>query len=82
MAANRRSGRGEIDLLVHADGRVVAVEVKTRIGEDPLVQVTREKLSRMRDAAALVNPRPSRIDLVTVMFDSSGATMRWVRGIE
>jgi len=36
----------------------------------------------MRDAAALVNPRPSRIDLVTVMFDSSGATIRWVRGIE
>jgi Holliday junction resolvase-like predicted endonuclease len=81
VAANRRSGPGEIDLLVHADGRVVAVEVKTRIGADPLVQMTREKRSRMREAASMARPRPSRIDLVTVMFDSSGATIRWVRAI-
>ena len=81
MAANRRSGRGEIDLLVRADGRLVAVEVKTRLGDDPLVQITDEKLRRMRDAAAKARPRPSRIDLITVMLDHTGATIRWIRGI-
>ncbi|MBI5156775.1 MAG: YraN family protein [Acidimicrobiia bacterium] len=81
MASNLRSGQGEIDLLVVIGGRVVAVEVKSRIGEDPLIQLTSEKERRMREAAAAVRPRPWRIDVVAVRFDRSGITIRWVPGV-
>jgi Holliday junction resolvase-like predicted endonuclease len=60
---------------------VVAVEVKTRVGVDPLTQMTELKHDRLRRAASLVKPRPSRIDVVAVMIDQSGATVRWVRGV-
>jgi Holliday junction resolvase-like predicted endonuclease len=81
LASNLRSGRGEIDLLIAVGGRVVAVEVKTRTGEDPLIQLTSEKAGRMWAAAARLRPRPSRIDVVAVRFDRSGVTIRWVPGI-
>ncbi|MEX1207421.1 MAG: YraN family protein [Acidimicrobiia bacterium] len=81
IASNVRSGRGEIDLLVRVDGRVVAVEVKTRVNVDPLTQMTELKHDRLRRAAHHANPRPTRIDVIAVMFDTTGATIRWVRGI-
>lgn len=76
-----RSGRGEIDLLVWIDGRLVAVEVKTRVGEDPLVQLTDEKRRRMREAANGLEPPPARVDLVTVRVEPAGVTIRWLRGV-
>jgi Holliday junction resolvase-like predicted endonuclease len=76
-----RSGRGEIDLLVWVEGRLVAVEVKTRVGEDPLVQLTEEKRRRMRQAANRLDPPPARIDLVTVRVEPAGVTIRWLRGV-
>ena len=78
MAANRRSGRGEIDLLVRMDGRLVAVEVKTRVGVEPMRHLTDQKRDRMRRAAR--RAAADRIDVVTVMLDREGAAIRWVRG--
>ena len=76
-----RVGRGEIDLLVSIGGHVVAVEVKTRVREDPLIQLTGEKERRMWEAASRLSPRPSRIDLVAVRLDRDGATIRWLQGV-
>jgi Holliday junction resolvase-like predicted endonuclease len=58
---------------------VVAVEVKTRVGAEPMTQVTSTKRDRMRRAARMIGA--NRVDVVTVMLDGSGATIRWVRGI-
>jgi Holliday junction resolvase-like predicted endonuclease len=81
VATNLRSGPGEVDLLVSFRGVVVAVEVKTRVREDPLIQVTAEKERRMWEAASRLRPRPGRIDVVAVRFDGSGVTIRWVPGV-
>jgi Holliday junction resolvase-like predicted endonuclease len=81
VASNLRSGHGEVDLLVAIDGRLVAVEVKTRVGEDPLIQLTTEKERRMWEAAWRLRPRPSRIDVVAVRLDRSGITIRWIPGV-
>jgi Holliday junction resolvase-like predicted endonuclease len=81
VASNLRAGSGEVDLLVSFGGRVVAVEVKTRVGEDPLLQLTREKERRMWEAACRLRPRPARIDVVAVRLDRGGATVRWVQGV-
>ena len=35
----------------------------------------------MRAAADGFRPRPDRVDLVTIRFDSGGATVRWIRGV-
>ena len=79
VTPNRRVGRGEIDLLVTLEGKLAAVEVKTRIGIDPISQITRLKRDRMRRAAREAGA--SRVDIVTVRFDRAGATLRWVRGV-
>jgi hypothetical protein len=55
--------------------------VKSRIGEDPLIQLTSEKGRRMWEAAAGLRPRPSRVDVVTVQFERSGVTIRWLPGV-
>ncbi|WKZ82592.1 MAG: YraN family protein [Acidimicrobiia bacterium] len=81
LVGNVRSGRGEIDLIVTLEGRLVAVEVKTRVGEDPIVQLTDQKRRRMRQAAARLRPTPERIDLVTVTLGPGGATISWVRAV-
>ena len=81
MARNLACPRGEIDLLVLVDGSLVAVEVKTRIGGDPADQFTVAKQRAMQEAAGSLDPRPDRVDLVTVRFDRSGATVRWIRSV-
>jgi len=81
VARNLACPCGEIDLLVSVDGLLVAVEVKTRVGGDPADQFTVAKQRAMREAAASLHPRPDRVDLVTVRFDRSGATMRWIRSV-
>lgn len=60
---------------------MVAVEVKARVGEEPLIQLTERKAASMRAAAARLRPRPSRIDLVTVRLEPEGALVRWLRGV-
>jgi Holliday junction resolvase-like predicted endonuclease len=66
---------------VWVDGRFVAVEVKTRVGDDPMVQLTSGKRRRMVVAARSLQPRPARIDAVTVCLRHDGATVRWLKGI-
>ena len=81
MASNLRGGKGEIDLLVTIGGRIVAVEVKTRVGEDPLIQLTRDKERSMWEAANRLRPRPGRIDVVAVRLDRAGATVHWIQDV-
>lgn len=65
-----------------SDGAVlVAVEVKTRVGEDPVIGLTEAKRRRLRTAVSRLDPRPHRIDAVTVRFDTSGVTIRRLRDI-
>lgn len=66
---------------MRVDDRLVAVEVKTRVGHDPIVQLTAGKRRRMVVAARSLRPRPSRIDAVTVCLSPRGATVRWLKGI-
>ena len=75
---NLRAGRGEIDLLARWDRTVVAVEVKTRQGGDPLLAFTAAKEQRVRTAMALVRPAPHRLDLVTVTVSAFGVDIRWL----
>ena len=82
LAANHRTGAGELDLIV-ADGRtIVFVEVKTRSagGLDPLLALTAQKRRRIRRlAAAWLAEHPGhprrgelRFDAVAVVRDQSG----------
>ncbi len=74
-----RSGRGEIDLLIRDRGTLVAVEVKTRVAGDPRLQFTEPKIEAVRAAMGLLDPSPSRLDLVTVAIKGHVATIRWFR---
>ncbi len=78
---NVRVGRDEIDLLVSVDGRRVAVEVKTaRHGQDrPEENFDQFKEQRVRRAAGTVGA--TRVDLITVVFDATGAKVRWLSDI-
>jgi Holliday junction resolvase-like predicted endonuclease len=81
VGRNVRAGRGEIDLLVRWQGKLVAVEVKTRLGSDPRPSFTRDKARRVRATMRLLSPRPQRLDLVTVEAGQAGAGIRWVPGV-
>jgi Holliday junction resolvase-like predicted endonuclease len=76
---NRRLGFDEIDLLVEHEGRLVAVEVKTRVDADPIEQFTGEQADRLRRAATAAGA--SRCDLVTVLVGSGGIEVRWILGV-
>lgn len=77
---NLRRGHGEVDLLATIGGEAVAIEVKTRTrnGDDPSEAFTPDKATRVRRAAAQLNPPAFRVDLVTVVVDEFGAAVRWV----
>ncbi len=78
VARNLVVPNGELDLVV-LDGRQrVAVEVRSRWGEDPLVAFDDSKLERVRRSARAAMPRCSRIDLVTVRFGRDGVDIRWL----
>lgn len=68
-------------MLARIAGRVVAVEVKARIGADPLTQLTEVKRRRMREAAMRLEPRPDRIDVVAVRVGADGAVVRWLQAV-
>ncbi|MGI9649130.1 MAG: YraN family protein [Acidimicrobiia bacterium] len=75
------AGRGEVDLLVRWDRKLVAVEVKTRLGADPRLAFTFDKARKVRDTMRLLSPRPSRLDLVAVEVGRAGAEVRWIPGV-
>jgi Holliday junction resolvase-like predicted endonuclease len=81
VGRNVRAGRGEIDLLVRMDSRLVAVEVKTRVGSDPRTAYTALKADRVWAAVGRLTPRPQRVDLVAVTLTPQGADIRWVPGV-
>ncbi len=81
MGRNVRAGRGEIDLLMRMHSRLVAVEVKTRVGADPRPAYTAEKADHVREAVRRLQPRPSRVDLVAVELTTQGAAIRWIPGV-
>ena len=76
-----RAGRGEIDLLVRWARKLVAVEVKTRLGADPRPSFTAHKARIGRTAMGLLSPRPHRLDLVAVEVDGAGVDIRWIPGV-
>ncbi|GMQ85722.1 MAG: hypothetical protein BMS9Abin07_1290 [Acidimicrobiia bacterium] len=78
---NLRVGRDEIDLLVSVDGRRVAVEVKTARHEQdrPEENFDQFKERRVRRAAGAVGA--TRVDLITVVFDTTGARVRWLSDV-
>ncbi|MCH8130355.1 MAG: YraN family protein [Acidobacteria bacterium] len=78
---NVRVGRDEIDLLVSVDGRRVAVEVKTARHEQdrPEENFDHLKEQRVRRAAGAVGA--TRVDLITVVLDASGARVRWLSDV-
>lgn len=82
VGRNVRAGRGEIDLLMRMGRRLVAVEVKTRIGHDPRTAFDPAKAERTAAAARRLRRRPQRMDLVTVRLDRLGARVHWIPGVE
>jgi putative endonuclease len=79
LARNTRVGRDEIDLLVGFGRALVAVEVKTRVGADPVEMFTSAKADRLRRAATALGA--ARCDLVAVRVDRRGAAVRWIPGV-
>jgi Holliday junction resolvase-like predicted endonuclease len=81
LARNLRRWPGELDLVVELDRQLVAVEVKTRVGAEPVEEFTAEKAARLRRAGARLPRRPDRYDLVTVRLSADGADVRWLPGV-
>lgn len=78
LARNARLGRLEIDLIAKRDGLVAFCEVRSRQSDaflHPAASLTREKVARVRQAAALwlrQNPQSAlqlRFDAAAVIFD-------------
>jgi len=80
LARNLCLWPGEIDLLVTMGGSLVAVEVKTRVGADPVEEFTDLKADRVRRSGDRMAQRPQRYDLVTVRLTPGGAEVRWLPG--
>ena len=80
LARNVRVGRDEIDLVVAIEGERIAVEVKTATGSDarPEENFDPAKEQHVRRAVGSLTPPIHRIDLVTVVLDGAGATVRWL----
>ena len=79
LARNLRAGHGEVDLLVAFGPVVAAVEVKSRIGAEP--EVSYAKAHRLAATLSRLNPRPQRLDVVTVLFERDGVWVRWVQDV-
>jgi putative endonuclease len=84
VARNVTVGRGELDLIVRDQGRLVAVEVKTAswsgIGADrpiPAEEFTPGKQRQVRTLGAELGI--VRVDLITVVLSPMGAAVRWLR---
>jgi Holliday junction resolvase-like predicted endonuclease len=81
VVRNLRVGVDEIDLLVRFGSLLVAVEVKTRAGADPVEGFTPRKAARLRRAGNRLDPPPRRYDLITVETGEAGVGIRWIPGV-
>jgi putative endonuclease len=82
IAANRKVGRGEVDLIVAISGEKAVVEVRSvrspagPTNPDPVDAFHFAKSAQVRRLAARLRIR--RVDLVAVRFTPSGVDIRWV----
>ena len=81
LARNVRRGAGEIDLIVRWPDGLVAVEVKTRVENDPIEAYTDAKSRTFADAVRGIRPRPRRLDLVLVRLGRYTVDLRWIPGV-
>ncbi len=79
IARNRRVGRGEIDIVARHGRRIVAVEVKTAAGPDPIYAFDDAKARQVRALASRIGA--SRVDVVAVSLEREGASIRWLAGV-
>lgn len=78
IARNWRSREGELDLIAHDHGDVVAIEVKTRSGlgyGHPLASITSAKAARVR-RLLLSWVRSERPRAARLRIDAIGVTLR------
>jgi putative endonuclease len=84
LASNVRVGRYELDLVLRRGGRVLIVEVKEKGGVGfghPLEMIDKEKLRRVRTAAAgwlAAHPQLASLD---VEFEAAGVRGRRVERV-
>jgi Holliday junction resolvase-like predicted endonuclease len=79
VARNLRTATDEVDLVVRFAHTAVAVEVKTRLGADPIDEFDAAQAAHLRRAAGELGA--GRCDLVTVRICSAGAGIRWLPGV-
>lgn len=76
-------GRGELDIITREGDDLVCVEVRSRTlarGVDVFSAVPEAKLEQVRRLCQLLNPRPTRIDLVLVGYGHM-LEIRWLKGV-
>lgn len=78
LGRNVSNEHGELDLIARIDGRLAAVEVRSRVAEDPIESFDWSKIDRVRRTAANLTPPCHRIDLITVEFTAECANVRWM----
>jgi len=72
----------ELDLIVDHAGRVVVVEVKTSSnGDDPMEALDETKVFRIRRAVQGYRTAVHRVDVIAVMLDGFGVSIRWFPGV-
>lgn len=77
---------GEIDIIARYGNRVVFVEVKSAVGNDPIEIVTQHKTRKIRNTALYYMKELGyeieiRFDVITVVFDVDGnTTIRHLEG--
>jgi putative endonuclease len=84
VAANARSGRYELDLILRRGGRLLVVEVKQKSGEsfgDPLEMIDEDKVRRVQSAAAGWLARHPELGRLDVRFEAAGVTGRRVERV-
>jgi putative endonuclease len=84
LAANARSGRYELDLILRRGARLLVVEVKEKSGDGfghPLEMIDEEKVRRVHSAAAGWVARHPELAGLDVRFEAAGVTGRRVERV-
>jgi putative endonuclease len=84
VAANARSGRYELDLILRRGGHLLVVEVKQKSGKglgDPLEMIDEDKVRRVHSAATGWVARHPELAGLDVRFEAAGVTGRRVERV-
>lgn len=82
LERNFRNKFGEIDIIAYDSGKLVFVEVKSKIGDEfgaPEEMISPGKLQKMRNMATFYTNGElvrCRIDVVAIVLDESGSAQR------